>query len=89
VIKAKVRGALATAKNLSGLLVVDGPDKGDEARFSYVLTDRGDFRLVARDRASDRPYDATTGVERFYSTLEDGTKFAVESTDLAPGPPDP
>jgi hypothetical protein len=88
-IKAKVRAALATAKNLSGLLVVDGPDKGDEARFSYVLTDRGDFRLLARDRASDRAYDATTGVERFYSTLEDGTKFAVESTGLAPGPPDP
>jgi hypothetical protein len=88
-IKAKVRAALATAKNLSGLLVVDGPDKGDEARFSYVLTDRGDFRLLGRDRASDRAYDATTGVERFYSTLEDGTKFAVESTGLAPGPPDP
>ena len=88
-IKAKVRAALATAKNLSGLLVVDGPDKGDEARFSYALTDRGDFRLVARDRPKDIAYDATTGVERSYSTLEDGTKFAVESTGLAPGPPDP
>jgi hypothetical protein len=88
-IKAKVRAALATAKNLSGLLVVDGPQKGDEERFSFALTDRGDFRLLARGRAKDIAYDTTTGVERFHSTLEDGTPLAVESTGLAPGPPDP
>jgi hypothetical protein len=88
-IKAKVRAALATAKNLSGILVVDGPDKGDVERFSFALTDRGDFRLLARGRANDIAYDASTGVERFRSTLEDGTPLAVESTGLAPGPPDP
>jgi hypothetical protein len=88
-IKAKVRAALAAAENLSGVLVLKGDSPTDVTRWRFVLTDGGDFRLLAGDRVNDIAYDATTAVERSYSTLENGTPLAVESTGLAPGPPDP
>jgi len=88
-IKAKVRAALAAAENLSGVLVLKGDSPTDVTRWRFVLTNRGDFRLLARDRVNDSAYDATAGVERSYSMLENGTPLAVESTGLAPGPPDP
>lgn len=86
-IKAGVRAALASAENLSGVLVFDGPERGDETRWRFVVTARGDFRLDGLTRTERTAYDAGTGTERFYSKERDFTTAAV-SRGAAPGRPD-
>lgn len=86
-IKAHVREALSAAENLSGLLVFDGSEKGDETRSRFVLTARGDFRLDGITRTEKTAYDAGKGVERFYSKGEGFTVAAI-SRGVAPGRPD-
>jgi hypothetical protein len=92
-IKAKVRAALAGADNLSGILVFDGPEKGDENRWRFALTAEGDFRLAGLTLEEEFAYDASRGVERSISTSAsiegDDTPFYAVRRGLAPGPPDP
>lgn len=91
-VKAKVRTALARVESLSGILVSDGPGKGDEHRQRFVLTDDGDFRLTGITLVQNVAYDASAGVERSLnpsSSIGGDTLFAAERSGLAPGPPDP
>jgi hypothetical protein len=91
-IKAQVRQALASVRNLSGVLVSDGPEKGDEARWRFVLTDQGDFRLTGLNLVENIAYDSSTGVERSLNpsaSLGGDTLFPAERRGIAPAPPDP
>ncbi len=90
-IKAKVRTAVAQAENLRGILVADGPAQGDENRWRFALTDRGDFRLTGITLVNDVAYDASAGVERSLNTsasIGGDTVFAAERAGVAPGRPD-
>jgi hypothetical protein len=91
-IKAQVRQALSSVRNLSGVLVYDGSDQGDERRWRFVLTDRGDFRLTGLNLVDNIAYDASTGVERSLNpsaSMGGDTLFPAERSGIAPGPPDP
>jgi hypothetical protein len=91
VIKERVRQALATLRNLRGIVVSDGPQTGDERRWRFVLTDKGDFRLVGLDEQERVAYDASTGVaQRIGTSASLGGKelFYSERRGVAPGPPD-
>jgi hypothetical protein len=91
-IKAQVERALASARNLSGILVYDGSEKGDERRWRFVLTDQGDFRLTGVNLVDNIAYDASTGVERSLNpsaSMGGDTLFPAERRGIAPGPPDP
>jgi hypothetical protein len=89
-IKAKVRAALGTMRNLSGVLIDDGPVKGDAGRLRFTLTAEGDFLLgpIAEPRVT---YDASAGVARFSAARSPGTGGNAPYTvqrGVAPGPPD-
>jgi hypothetical protein len=90
-IKAKVQAALADMHNLSGVLVYDGREKGDERRWRFTLSDAGDFVLMGPTKGETITYDASTGVVRSAqrsASLGGGPLFYAERTGVAPGPPD-
>ena len=87
-IQARVQEALTSARALSGILVWDGPQRGDESRWEFLLTARGDFRLSGLTRTEESAYDAERGVERLYSRDEEGIVSAGIMRGLAPGWPD-
>ena len=90
-IKAEVRAALAQAETLSGIVVSDGPEKGDENRWRFALTANGDFRLTGITLVENIAYDAATGVQRSLNpsaSVGGDTLFAAERRGVAPGPPD-
>jgi hypothetical protein len=89
-IKAKVRAALTTMRNLSGVLINDGPVKGDVGRTRFTLTAEGDFLdgPIAEPRFT---YDASAGVARLSAARTPGiggnAPYTVQR-GMAPGPPD-
>ena len=90
-IKARVRASLATMRNLSGVLVSDGPKRGDEERWRFALTARGDFRLEGPGPDEAITYDAGAGIVRSAqrsASLGGGPVFYAERRGVAPGPPD-
>jgi outer membrane lipoprotein-sorting protein len=90
-IKAKVRGALASMRSMSGVVVTDGPRAGDEARWRFVLTADGDFRLAGPTEGEVVAYDASQGIARSASKSASAggdTIFYAERRGVAPGPPD-
>jgi hypothetical protein len=92
-IKAKVRLALGTMRNLRGILVYDGPRKDDEKRWRFTLTAQGDFELDGPGRGEWMAYDASAGIARAAQRSESlggvGPLFYSERRGLAPGLPDP
>jgi hypothetical protein len=90
-IKAKVQAALADMHNLSGVLVYDGSEKGDERRWRFTLSAAGDFVLVGPTKGETITYDASTGLvhsAQRSASLGGGPLFYAERTGVAPGPPD-
>lgn len=97
-IKAKVRAALSTARNLSGELVVRGRSYENAygwdrpMRWRFTITAEGDFRLRGVTLEENIAYDASTGVQRSLNasaSIGGDTLFATVQRGLAPGPPDP
>jgi hypothetical protein len=91
-IKAKVRTALGEMRNLSGVLVSDGPRSGDHASWRFDLTSQGDFLLIGPSRDEWIAYDASAGIARSAQRSESlggGPLFYAERRGLAPGLPDP
>jgi hypothetical protein len=91
-IQAKIEAALASARNLGGVLVSDGPRRRDEVRWRFLLTDAGDFRLTGLNLVENVAYDATTGVQQSLNpsaSIGGDQLFAAEQRGIAPGPPDP
>jgi hypothetical protein len=91
-IKARVRAALIEMRSLGGDLVFDGPKKGDEKRWRFTLTAKGDFDLVGPTPRERITYDASTGVARSAQRSESlggGPVFYAERRGVAPGLPDP
>ncbi|HEX5469051.1 MAG TPA: hypothetical protein VFW80_08390 [Gaiellaceae bacterium] len=91
-IKAKVTSTLESMRNLSGVLVYDGPERGDKNRWRFTLTAKGDFALVGPTSGERITYDASTGVARSAQRSESlggGPLFYAERTGVAPGLPDP
>lgn len=97
-IQASVREALASARTLSGVLVVRGRSYENAygwdrpMRWRFVLTATGDFRLTGLTLDEDVAYDASRGVQRSYSASESAggpTRFAAVRKGVAPGRPDP
>jgi hypothetical protein len=90
-IKAKVRAALATMRNMSGVLVSDGPEKGDERRWRFALTASGDFVLLGPGSGEKVTYDASSDVVRSAhrsASMGGNTRFYALRRGVAPGPPD-
>jgi hypothetical protein len=90
-IKAKVRAALATMRNMSGQLVSDGPEKADERRWQFALTASGDFALLGPAGGEKITYDASSGVVRSAqrsASMGGDTLFYAVRRGVAPGPPD-
>jgi outer membrane lipoprotein-sorting protein len=90
-IKAQVRAALATMRNLSGTVVSDGPQRGDERRWRFVLDADGDFRLVGPTEEETITYDASTGTVRSAqrsASLGGGPLFYAVREGVPPGLPD-
>jgi outer membrane lipoprotein-sorting protein len=90
-IKAEVRAALAGLETLSGVLVSDGPQRSDVARWRFVLTADGDLRLEGPTRGEVVTYDAARGVARSASrsaSIGGETLFYSVRRGLAPGLPD-
>ena len=97
-IQRQVRAALATVRNLSGILVVEGRSYEnaygweEPQRWRFVLTAEGDFRLTGLTLEDDLAYDASEGVQRSLNpsaSIEgDDTLFAHVRRGIAPGPPD-
>jgi len=84
-VQAQVRSALATMRNLSGVLVADGK------RWRFTLTADGDVRLSGPSPDEEISYDAEAGVARSAqqsASLGGGPLFYAERTGVAPGPPD-
>ena len=91
VVKAKLRAALTSLRNLSGVVVSDGPGANDHERWQFVLDAAGDFRLEGPGPGEVIVYDATTGVARSAlrsASLGGGPLFYAERDGVAPGPPD-
>jgi hypothetical protein len=91
VVQEHLRTALMTMQNLSGVLVDDGPAKGDEQRWRFTLDAAGDVRLEGPGRGEVITYDASTGVARSAQTsasIGGSTLFYAERQGVAPGPPD-
>lgn len=95
-VKARVAGALASARTMSGEIAYHATDPltgSSRTRWSFALTAKGDFRLRQAGGESDVAYDAGHGVERSLnesaSIQDEPTLFATERTGLAPGRPDP
>jgi hypothetical protein len=97
-IQQRVRAALATVQNLSGILVVEGRSYEnaygweEPQRWRFVLTAEGDFRLTGLTLEDNLTYDASEGVQRSLnpSASIEGhdTLFAHVRRGIAPGPPD-
>ena len=90
-VKAKVRTALAEMRNLGGVLVYDGPAQGDEQRWRFAMTARGDFRLDGPSEGEAIAYDSAAGLVRSAqrsASLGGETVFYAERRGVAPGPPD-
>jgi hypothetical protein len=80
-----VREALATMRNLSGVLV------DDEARWRFALRAEGDLWLAGPGPDEWIAYDAGAGVVRSAqrsASLGGGPVFYAERRGVAPGPPD-
>jgi hypothetical protein len=90
-IKAQVRAALATLRNLSGTVVSEAPERGDEARWRFTLTAEGDFGTIGPTDEERITYDSSAGVARSAqrsASIRGGTLFYVVLRGVAPGPPD-
>jgi outer membrane lipoprotein-sorting protein len=90
-IKAQVQAALAAMRNLSGTVVSDGPEAGDEQRFRFTLATEGDFRLIGPTAEEVIAYDASRGVTRSVQRSESAggdTFFYAVRRGVAPGRPD-
>jgi len=95
-IQARMRTALADLETLSGELFARGRSYEnaygwDSRRWSFLLTDRGDFRLTGLSHEENLSYNARRGVQRTLNTSESlGTDdlFAMVRRGIAPGPPD-
>jgi hypothetical protein len=90
-VKARVRTALTTLRNLSGVLVATGPRAGDTARWRFSLDASGDVRLDGPQAGEAMTYDARTGVVRsaqHSASLGGGPLFYAERRGVAPGSPD-
>jgi hypothetical protein len=91
-IKARVRSALAAMQTLTGVLVSDGPGRGDQRRWRFALTAKGNFALAGPRPGERITYDAAAGVARSAQRSESlggGPLFYAERRGVAPGPPDP
>ena len=91
VVQAHLRAALTTMHNLRGVLVEDGPAKGDEQRWRFTLDADGDVRLEGPAPDEVMTYDASTGVARSVqrsASIGGNTLFYAERTGVAPGLPD-
>ena len=92
-IQAEVRAALTGLRSLSGRIVFDGPERGDERHWRFTLTAAGDFRLAGPARGEVVVYDASAGVtrsaQRSASVEGDDTLLYAVRRGVAPGPPDP
>jgi hypothetical protein len=90
-IKGKVRAALANMRSMSGLILSDGPEKGDKRRWRFALTARGDFALVGPTEGEKITYDSSSGVVRSAqrsASMGGGPLFYAVRRGVAPGPPD-
>ena len=91
VVKAHLRNAHAEMRNLSGVLVADGPAQSPTARWRFALDAAGDVRLEGPGAGEVITYDAATGVARsaqHSASLGGSTLFYAERDGVAPGPPD-
>jgi len=91
VVQERLQTALVSMENLSGVLVDDGPRKGDLQRWRFTLDAAGDVRLQGPGRGEVITYDASTGVARSAQTsasMGGSTLFYAERRGVAPGPPD-
>jgi hypothetical protein len=91
VVQGHLRTALTTMQNLSGVLVDDGPARGDEQRWRFTLDAAGDVRLEGPGRGEVITYDVSTGIARSAQTsasIGGSTLFYAERHGIAPGPPD-
>ncbi len=91
VVKAHVRASLDTLRTLSGVIVTDGPQAGDERRYRFTLDAEGDFRLDGPAPGEAIAYDASTGIARSAqrsASLGGDALFYAERRGVAPGPPD-
>jgi hypothetical protein len=91
VVKSRLRQALATMRNLSGVLIASGPAQGTAARWRFVLDAAGDVRLAGPAAGDVLTYDAATGTARsaqHSASLGGSTLFYAERHGVAPGPPD-
>jgi outer membrane lipoprotein-sorting protein len=90
-IKAHVRAALADMRTLTGAVVQDGPEQGDERRWRFTLSAEGDFRLAGPARGEVIAYDAASGVVRSAqrsASAGGDTLFYAVRRGVAPGLPD-
>jgi hypothetical protein len=90
-IQADVRAALDRLETLRGVLVSDGPQRGDVARWRFVLTAEGGLRLEGPTPGEVVTYDADSGVARSASrsaSIGGETLFYSVRRGLAPGLPD-
>jgi hypothetical protein len=90
-ITAKVRTALSAMRNLSGVVIADGPEPGDEQRWQFTSSVEGDLRLVGPTQGEVITYEATSGVSRSVqksASAGGDTLFYAERRGVAPGLPD-
>jgi hypothetical protein len=90
-VKAHVRASLSSMRSLSGVLVSDGPEQGDERRWRFTLSADGDFRLVGPTGEETITYDASGAVARSAqrsASIGGDTIFYAERRGVPPGPPD-
>jgi outer membrane lipoprotein-sorting protein len=90
-VKAKVRTALATIESLAGTVITDGPQKGDEERWEFLMTADGDFRVRGPSEEELVTYDASTGTAysaQRSASVESSRLFYTVQTGIAPGRPD-
>ncbi len=91
VVQARVRDALAAMRTLSGTLISTGPARDDQARWRFMLDDRGDARLDGPGAGEVVTYDAATGVARsaqHSASMGGSAVFYAERRGVAPGAPD-
>jgi hypothetical protein len=96
-VRAAVSRAWASARGIAGVLVVHyrHPVVGSQQdeRWRFLITARGDFRLIGLEHPGADVYDAASNIERSLNTSASipgsTVLFASELTGLAPGPPDP
>jgi hypothetical protein len=95
-IQAHVRTALANMQTLRGELLARGRSYEnaygwDSRRWTFLLTERGDFKQTGVSHEENLSYNARRGVQRTLNTSESlGTDdlFAHVRRGIAPGPPD-